>query len=256
MSKVKVLFMGRKPVAEKALRWLLSNNNVDVIGVLTDSHLENSPCAETAKSNSIPIYEYDAALELINNGELNFDLGLSMLYWRKLKEGFVHAPKLNTINFHPAPLPEYKGTAGYNMAVLDGLSEWGMTAHYVDEEIDTGEIIEVLSFPICKETETAQSLEKISQDKLYQLFVEVVSKVLAKKEILKSYPNVGGRYISRAQMEEMKEIKDDDDIPRKIRAFWFPPYDGAYIKINGNKYTLVDEQILNKLSDSDVSKVF
>lgn len=256
MSKVKVLFMGRKPVAEKSLYWLLERLDVEVVGVLTDSHLKSSPCADLAKTNGIPVYDFEEALDSINKGDLKFDLGLSMLYWRKLKEGFIYAPKFKTINFHPAPLPEYKGTAGYNMAILEGLSEWGMTAHYVDEEIDTGEIIEVFSFPICQNTETAKSLERISQDKLYKLFVRIVNEVLAKRKVFKTTPNLGGRYISRAQMEAMKEIKEGDDIPRKIRAFWFPPYDGAYIKINGHKYTLVDQHILNSLSDIGASKVF
>lgn len=256
MDKLKILFMGRKPVAERALHWLLNSNDVEIVGVLTDSHLENSACTLVAQEKNLPLYDYETASKLINNRELEFDLGLSVLYWHKLKDGFIHAPRLKTINFHPAPLPEYKGTAGYNMAILDGLSEWGVTAHYVDEEIDTGEIIEVLSFPICPDTETAKSIEKTSQDRLYQLFTSVVSRVLSTKGALKSTPNIGGRYISRAQMEAMKEIKVGDDIPRKIRAFWFPPYDGAYVKINGKKYTLVDECILNSLSGANVSKVF
>ena len=49
-------------------------------------------------------------------------------------------------------------------------------------------------------------------------------------------------------MESMKEIKEGDDISRKIRAFWFPPYDGAYIKINNKKYTLIDDFILKELA--------
>jgi methionyl-tRNA formyltransferase len=256
MTKLKVLFMGRKNVAQRSLQWLLERDDVEVVGILTDSHIDNSPCAELSRAKGLPIYSYEEALDSINEGDLRFDLGLSMLYWRKLKDGFVHHPKLKTINFHPAPLPDYKGTAGYNMAILDGLSEWSMSAHYVDEEIDTGEIIELLSFPICKDTETVQSLEKTSQTKLYELFVSVVKKVLRDRKILPTSENVGGRYISRQEMEAMKEIKEGDDIPRKIRAFWFPPYHGAYIVINGQKYSLVDESILSSLSQEDISKVF
>ncbi|QBJ61974.1 formyltransferase family protein [Pseudoalteromonas sp. DL-6] len=256
MDKIKVLFMGRKPVAGNSLRWLLSKESVEVVGVVTDSHLPQSVCAGIANKSGVPLFSFEEALAKTNSGELVFDLGLSMLFWRKLKEGLIHSPKLKTINFHPAPLPEYKGTAGYNLAILDGLDEWSMTAHYVDEEIDTGEIIELQRFSICKDTETAQSLEKISQEYLFKLFVNVVERVLETKGILPTTPNHGGRYISRADMESMKEIKEGDDISRKIRAFWFPPYDGAYITIGGNKFTLVDEYILNSLADSSVSRVF
>ncbi|MFT4850995.1 MAG: methionyl-tRNA formyltransferase [Sediminicola sp.] len=252
---IKVLFMGRKPVAKKCLEWLLSKPNVIVVGVLTDSQFEDSPCAKLATCHSLPLFSFEEALELVNSRKLEFDLGISMLFWRKLKGGFVDLPKLKTINFHPAPLPEYKGTAGYNLAILEGLNEWSMTAHYVDEEIDTGNIIQLETFPICEKTETALSLEKKSQVKLFSLFVDVITDVLKRKAILNSTPNSGGRYVSRCEMEAMKEVKEGDDIARKIRAFWFPPYDGAYIKINDVKYTLVDHSILTQLADSSVSKV-
>ena len=248
--------MGRKPVAGDALKWLLSKECVEVVGVVTDSHLPQSICTDIANDNCIPLFSFEEALKKANSGELQFELGLSMLFWRKLKEGLIHSPELQTINIHPAPLPEYKGTAGYNLAILDGLDEWAMTAHYVDEEIDTGEIIKVQKFPICKNTETAKSLEKISQEYLFKLFVNVVDSVLQKRSVLPTTPNRGGRYVTRSEMELMKEIKDGDDIHKKIRAFWFPPYDGAYININGKKFTLVDEYILNSLADSSVSKVF
>ena len=54
----------------------------------------------------------------------------------------------------------------------------------------------------------------------------------------------------------MKEIKDDDDIDTKIRAFWFPPYLGAYMCKNGKKYTLINDKILNELSSDNVTSLF
>jgi len=256
MDAVKILFMGRKSVAGRALQWLLIHKNVEVVGVMTDSHLSQSVCADIARKNDIPLFTFEEGLEKVNTGEIAYDLGLSMLFWRKLKGALIHAPVLKTINFHPAPLPGYKGTAGYNLAILEGLDEWSMTAHYVDEQIDTGEIIKLQTFSICKYTETAQSLERASQKHLFELFTDVVEQVLHLRDVLPTSPNTGGRYISRTDMELMKEIKEGDDIPRKIRAFWFPPYDGAYITMRGKRFTLVDDFILSSLADSSVSKVF
>jgi len=253
---IKVLFMGRKPVAAKCLNWLLDNEDVEVVGVLTDSHLSLSPTQDGAKDVGIPVYEYSEALSLMKKGALTFDLGVSMLYWKKLKDEFLAIPKLGVINFHPAPLPEYKGTAGYNLAILESLSEWAATAHYIDENIDTGNIIKVQSFPICSETETAKSLEKTSQAVLFDLFIDIFSKVLSAETRLPSFSNIGGRYVSRSEMEKMKQIKEGDDIPRKIRAFWFPPYDGAFIMINDQKYTLIDHSILSMLADPSTSNLF
>ncbi len=249
--------MGRKDVATSCLQYLLESDIYVVVGVITDSHLAYSSTSDLAIRYSIPLYSFEDALKNIKTQKLKFDLGISMLFWRKLKDDFIYTPRLGTINFHPAPLPDFKGTAGYNIAILNALDTWGMTAHYIDENIDTGDIIEVLKFPICKNTETVKSLEKISQRYLFELFKKTMKRISTIKENrLDTTPNIGGVYISRAEMEAMKEIKPGDDIERKIRAFWFPPYDGAYIKIDGNKYSLVNSNILSTLVDSNVSNVF
>jgi methionyl-tRNA formyltransferase len=249
--------MGRKIVAARCLEHIVKNTNVEVVGVLTDNHLEISPTSDIAKSANIPILSFDEALTLTENEYLTYDLGLSMLYWRKLRGGLLHTPKLGTINFHPAPLPDYKGVGGYNLAILENLTEWATTAHYVDEDIDTGDIIEVKRFDIDPQKETAKSLEAISQQILFEQFQSILDRVVCTDGTLATSSNVGGRYLSRVELEQMKEIDFDvDDIERKIRAFWFPPYHGATITVEGKKYTLVNEDILDQLSDPNSSSLF
>ena len=152
------------------------------------------------------------------------------------------------INFHPAPLPDYKGLGGYNFAILDSLDKWGVSAHYVDEEIDTGPIIERFDFSIDPSQETALSLERKSLSLLLELYRKVMRQVF-EGQSLTSVPNEGGRYFDRADMENNKLVKVGDDVDRKIRAYWFPPYSGAQVTIGGQNYTLVNEQILRELAD-------
>lgn len=242
-----VLFMGRKAAGAEALAWTLTSGH-NVVGVLTDSHLPGSPTAALAESHGLPLYTYEEAVAEVEAGRLSFDLGVSFVYWRILKEPLLSAAMKGIINFHPAPLPDYKGTAGYNMAILDGLDTWGVTAHYVDAGIDTGEIIDVFRFSIDSEEETAYSLERTSMDFLLKLFKKTVRRA-AGTDRLPTTPNVGGRYITRNEMEEMKQIQPGDDVDRKIRAFWFPPYRGAFIEIDGKPYTLVNDQVLSSLTD-------
>ncbi len=256
MANVKILFAGRKLVATRCLEYLLTRENVEIIGVLTDSHLEISPTKNLAVSSGIPIYSFDAALERIGSGKLDFDLGLSVLYWRKLRDGFLTSPVRGFLNFHPAILPEYKGTAGYNLAILESLDSWGVSAHYVDGSIDTGPIIDVAKFPISLNEETAKSLEQKSVEALYEQFKKIVDLALAAEQMLPTKANIGGRYVTRQEMEEMKEVKEGDDVHRKIRAFWFPPYHGAYKVVNGVKCTLIDDFILQQLADPSVSSLF
>lgn len=248
--------MGRKSVSVKCLRWLLDREDTDIVGVITDSHLPLSHTANLARAEGLSLFSFEEALALIRKGELKFDLGLSMLFWRKLTQVFLTVPRLGIINFHPAPLPDYKGTAGYNIAILEALSSWAATAHYMDEEIDTGGIIQIKEFPICPDSESVKSIEEKSQGVLFQLFVEVCTKAISAQRLLKVAPNTGGRYIDRKEMEQMKQIQTGDDIPRKIRAFWYPPYDGAYVLIEGKKYTLVNRSILSTLADPSTSYLF
>ena len=249
MKRTKILFMGRKQVAARCLQYLAERSDVEIVGVLTDSHLAISPTTEIAREHGYQLFDFDNALDALEKKSLTFDLGISILYWRRLRDDFLSTSSKGVINFHPAPLPEYKGTAGYNLAILDQLQQWAVTAHYVDESIDTGEIIDLYSFPIDPDRETALTLERASQIKIEQQFYSVVDRAIVSDIRLYASPNIGGKYVSRAEMEAMKEIKSGDDISRKIRAFWFPPYNGAYVLIDGKKFTLVDQFILNELAD-------
>lgn len=256
MAKLNVLFMGRKAVAAKALEQLSTMPDVAVVGVLTDNHLSVSPTTAMAEQLGIPVLGFDEALQRAESGELHFDLGISILYWRKIKGALLTVPRLGVINFHPAPLPEYKGTAGYNLAILHNLHEWGVTAHYMDHSIDTGGIIECDRFPIDQQRATVRALELECMSRIEAQVMRVLDQARAAAGRLATTPNVGGVYVSRPQMEAMKEIQPGDDVPRKIRAFWYPPYDGAYVVIDGNKYTLVDQSILASLADPSASSLF
>ena len=252
----KILFMGRKQISAGLLEFLSTQAGIEIVGVLTDSHLQGSPTTAAAKELGLPLYTFDTTLEAMKEGRLKYDLGLSVLYWRKLRDEFLTVPRLGTINFHPALLPEYKGTGGYNLAIMDELSERGSTAHYVDASIDTGEIIEVDRFPIDAAAETAQSLERKTMQALEPFAQHIIVRAIEAQAKLPTTPNIGGRYVSRDEMEVMKQIRDGDDVEKKIRAFWFPPYDGAYVEINGQKYTLINRQLLEEVAPKDSTSLF
>ena len=235
---LKVLIFGRKKITINVLRYLLKSKSFEIIGLLTN---ESSAVEKFAKKNNIKLFDEKSLVEK----RISFDLGLSILFWKRIKKNIIKISKMGIINFHPAPLPDYKGTAGYNLAILESLEKWGVSSHFIDESIDTGPIISVKKFDINAKEETVSSLEKKSLVKMEEQVFEVLELILKNK--IRLSKNIGGRYISRKEMEAMKEIKEGDDIDRKIRAFWYPPYDGAYIKIKGEKYTLVNRKILENL---------
>lgn len=256
---MKIIFMGRKKYAAEMLQWTV-NQGIEVAFVCTDSQFPNSPTMLKAQSLGIPVISMEEAEKYVEENPGQIDLIVSYLYWRKIKKPLINGPKYGCINFHPAILPDWRGTAGYNVAILNKLPEWGATAHYVDESIDTGSIIKIYKFNFDYRTETAVTLEKKTQNIQMELYKSVLLDVLEKGN-LPCMPQTEeeGIYISRSQMNQMKLISLEDlekeDLDLKIRAFWFPPYDGAGIMVNGKVYTLVNHEILKMLQDKDSTAI-
>jgi methionyl-tRNA formyltransferase len=247
---MKILFLGRKDYAAKMLQWTVDIGQT-VVGIVTDNQVPDSQIMKKAKELTVPVISIEQAEQNFLLDKNYADLVISYLYQKKIKEPLISMPKYGCINFHPAILPDWKGVAGYNMAILYKLKEWGTSAHYVDENIDTGKIIRVYRFNFDYRYETAKSLEQKTQNIQGDLYRSVLTDIiegnLDDNELI---PNTGGVYISRREMLKMMQIDTlHDDITLKCHAFWFPPYSGATIELQGKRYTLVDDLILSNLKD-------
>jgi len=244
-----LLLAKHKRSAVRALETLVTRG-LDVRGVVAaspagDEH-SSQRIDEAAGRLGVPMLGEHEAYGLA--GEV--DVAISFLYPRLIREPLISGPALGCLNFHPAPLPDMRGLGGYNVAVLEGFSEWGVSAHFVDERFDTGDLVEVRRFPIDPETETAWSLDLRSQEELLAVFREVVATLAAGGELPRK-PQGEGRYVSREDLEALRRTPPDaspDEIERRIRAFWYPPWPGATIERDGRTYTLVDEARLAEVA--------
>jgi methionyl-tRNA formyltransferase len=68
-------------------------------------------------------------------------------------------------------------------------------------------------------------------------------------EELPRAPQGDGRYIDREELERLRVVGPGDDVDRKLRAFWYPPWPGAVTDVDGRAVTLVDEQLLTELAE-------
>ncbi|OGM99422.1 MAG: hypothetical protein A2817_03405 [Candidatus Yanofskybacteria bacterium RIFCSPHIGHO2_01_FULL_39_8b] len=248
--------MGRKKGAAQALKWLV-DNKINVPFVVADQNENKPEClGVTAKKLAIPTYFDDQVIyKMIENRDKsleNIDLIISYLHPRKIKEPLFKLGGLGCINFHPAPLPEYKSRAGYNTAILDQKDNFGVSAHFINsEKFDSGPIIQVLRFPIDPLTETVLALEKKSGEKLFELFIEIM-KLFMEGRLIETKENHGGLYLTAKDLENLKIVNPDkdsaEDIDRKIRAFFFPPHHGAKIILAGKEYTLLNKEMLEYLA--------
>jgi methionyl-tRNA formyltransferase len=187
----------------------------------------------------------DVYADLERGAEL--DLAVSFLFWKLIREPLISGPRIGCLNFHPAPLPDMRGLGGYNVAIAEGMPEWGVSAHFVDDRFDTGDLVGVERFPIAP-GETAFSLDLKSQERLYELFADVADRALRGEELPRA-PQGQGRYVSKEEFEELRRIKPGDDVERKVRAFWYPPYPGATVELDGRELSVVDEGLLGHVAE-------
>lgn len=247
---MRVVFLAKgKRSAASALDWLVSEG-ADVAAVVA-----SEPDALTRDEQRVDLVAERRGLPLVSERELyssppaDVDLVISFLYWKRIREPLLSLGRVGCLNFHPAPLPDLRGVGGYNVAILDGLDEWGVSAHFVDEQIDTGDLVEVERFPIDPDTATALSLDLLTQPRLFELFRRVMDRLLAGEELPRT-PQGQGRYVSFEEFQELRRVRPGDDVGRKLRAFWYPPHPGAVVELDGRELTLVDARLLAEVAEA------
>jgi len=257
---MKVVYMAKnKTSCIEGLAYLLEKG-VEVAAVVAPARdapeMGGRSLSDFAKSRGIALATDDELYEAIEGKKTklhldNIDYVISFLFWKRIKAPLIKLAKGECVNFHPAPLPDFRGVGGYNVAIYEQLPKWGASAHYVDEAFDTGDIIRVERFAIDQENETALSLDRKTQKVLLEMFKEIVDKAMRGEKFPRTKQGAG-RYVKKEEFEALRRIGADEDaasIERKIRAFWYPPYPGATIEKNGKVYTIVDEKIMKKIGE-------
>lgn len=167
----------------------------------------------------------------------NYDVGVSFMYQYKVPKCELDKP---WINFHPGPLPEYKGRNLCYHAIMNGERKFGVTVHYMDEGFDTGDIIEVFRFPI-HEWWNAEDLSNKTIDISKKVFAEYFP-IILENRIPERKPNVGGTYYQKEDIEEFVDITHAyPSIRKSIRAIYYPPY-FPKISVGGVTYKIVKDE--------------
>ena len=184
---MRVVFMGTPDIAATCLKKILADG-FEVVGVYTQPDrpkgrgmkLVASPVKEVAVAANIPVFQPENFREEETVEQLRAlkpDVCAVVAYGRILPQKVLDVPISGCINIHASVLPKYRGSAPYQWAVLDGLTETGVTAMYLCREMDAGDIIDVSKTPI-GENETAGEL----LDRLAVLGADLLSKTLTRFE--------------------------------------------------------------------------
>ena len=157
-ESLRIVYMGTPDFAVESLR-LLVEGGYNVVGVITmpdkpigrhGSTLQPSPVKQYAVSKGLPVLQPEKLKDETFIQELRAleaDLQIVVAF-RMLPEIVWDMPRLGTFNLHASLLPQYRGAAPINWAVINGDTETGATTFFLTHEIDTGKIILQERLPI------------------------------------------------------------------------------------------------------------
>ena len=193
---LRIVFMGTPEFAVASLRRLVEEG-YNVVAVVTTpdkpagrgQKLHESDVKVAARELGLPILQPErlrdeAFVEAMR--ELRPDLGI-VIAFRMLPEVIWSMPKLGTFNLHASLLPEYRGAAPINWAVINGEEKTGITTFLLNHEIDKGAIVGQVEMPIGEEDTVGTMYDKLMM-RGRDLVVDTVERIAA------------GDYTAREQM--------------------------------------------------------
>jgi methionyl-tRNA formyltransferase len=179
---LRIVFMGTPAFAVESLKALVENR-YNVVGVITTP---DKPAGRGYQMQASEVKKYALAHDLLllqpeklknevflnELQQLNADLQIVVAF-RMLPEVVWNMPRFGTFNLHASLLPQYRGAAPINWAIINGEKETGVTTFFLSHEIDTGKIIFQEKIPI-DDDDNAGTLH----DKLMKLGSELVLKTV------------------------------------------------------------------------------
>ena len=182
MKSLKVVFLGTPEFAKTALEAIHQSHH-EVVGVVTvadkasgrGQKINQSPVKVFAAENNIPVFQP----EKLRNPEFLEELKkldadvFVVVAFRMMPKVLFEMPRMGTFNLHASLLPDYRGAAPINYAVINGEEKTGVTTFFINEKIDEGNILLQEEIPVW-ENENAGSLH----DRLMEMGSKLVVKTL------------------------------------------------------------------------------
>ena len=173
MRAMRILFWGTPYFAVPSLR-ALANDGVEIVGVVTQP---DRPAGRGRRVKMSPVKEEALALghevlapirpqgqEFIERiTELRPDLSVVVAYGHILKPEILDLPSLGSVNVHASLLPQLRGAAPVNWAIIRGHEQTGVTVMRMVEAMDAGPIIHQLSEPISDEDSASELMSRLSE---------------------------------------------------------------------------------------------
>lgn len=245
MKDLRVVFMGTPNFSVPVLEALIKNTNVVLVVTQPDKEvgrkkiLEESPISLYASMAGKEVFkpkkireDYERILEV------NPDIIVTCAYGQIIPKILLDTPKYNAINVHASLLPKYRGGAPIHRAIMNGEAETGITIMYMDEGMDSGDIIKQKSISISEEDNLDSVSERLS-NLGSELLIETLPSMIdgSRERTKQNEEDVTFAYVIKREDELIDFNKTTEEVFNKIRALSTKPL--AYFMMNDKTVKVV-----------------
>lgn len=251
MAGCKILFLGTRPLGKRVLEFLLTQSDVEIVGVIEP---EDTDCywKENLSSLNVPIISSN------DLSSIDCDLVVSVNYNKILKEPLLSSTRLGCVNLHHSYNLRLRGRHSATHAILlarpTNTWEHGSTLHYMSAELDAGKIIASASTPI-KEEDTAFTLFYRCEDLAMDLIKDHLPKIW--RGGVKAYEPSKEFHSFKKKSLPSKEVNlllSPLEIYDYVRALTFPPFERPYMLVGDQMFFLTIEKTNRLLLNIDESR--
>jgi methionyl-tRNA formyltransferase len=244
---MKIGFFGDGVWAQRSFGPLVEDSRYQIVFVAVRTSRPDEKLVALAGRHRIPVLRpaaVNSAESLAEIGKFGAELHVSMSYDQILRREILDLPPRGTLNCHAGALPFYRGRNPLTWAIINGETEFGITVHWVDLGIDTGDIVRQIKVPIRADDDYATLLvkaEELCADTLLKAIADVHDE--KDQRIVQSTIDPVGMYCCRRREgdEEIDWASDSAEIERFIRAL-VPPGPGARTRWKGQPYAVLAAQ--------------
>lgn len=249
---MRLVFMGTPEYAAVTLKSLVSAR-YDICGVFCQPDkpvgrkrvLTPPPVKVCAEENSLTVFQPETlrdetAAEILK--ELNPDIIVVVAYGKILPKEILDIPRLGCVNAHASLLPKYRGASPIQWAIVKGESVTGVTTMYMDEGMDTGDILETVSVDINPE-ETAEQLFCRLSSISAELTISTLDKIEKGNIVPCPQPSDGASYapIIKKEMARLDFNKTAEELHNAVRGYYSWPC--AFFELSGKRIKVIVSRV-------------
>lgn len=249
---MKIVFMGTPDFAVPILEGLIEKYGVSLVVSQPDKKvgrkqiLTHTPIKEVALKNNIKVIQPERIKEDYQEIiELQPDIIITCAYGQIIPKELLDCPKYGCINVHASLLPKLRGGAPIHKAIIDGYDKTGITIMYMDEAMDSGDIISTKEMVITDD-DTLETLHDRLSIMGKDLLLEVLPSIFngTNNRIKQNIDEVTYAYNIKREEEKIDFNKNSRDVFNLIRGL--NPHPSAYTILDNNEVKVYSSYISDK----------